>query len=503
MPTRSAGCQWLKDKFNLSRYTLTHSSYIGNNESIELTSKGNIDQVYGPKYAPSVDTPFAHLEFALKYDDLSLDFLMAVFEKISTEEIKDYVQKTPSSKYARKIGFLFEFLTENNIELSRPIAANYTNLLEEGYITGAIIKNTKWKINDNLLGNREFCPMVRETKELASLLQIDIRQKIEQLKDSYPQDIFRRATHYLYNRETRSSYEIEKEKPSPDRMEKFVALLVKAGVEPTEKMLEKQRLLQMQNAIVDERFAATDFRDFQNFVGESLPNYQDLIHYICPPPTILLSLMNGLKDSAVKTNGAYPQIKAALIAFGFVFIHPFEDGNGRLHRFFIHDILVNGGIVPAGLIIPVSAHMLNNIKDYDNILEKYSRPLMQRIKYDKKDKGEIVVTNLSEVEGYFRYPDLTEHCIYLIHTLHATLEEDMPDELIFLQRYDEAKRELQRIVDMPDRDINLMILFLHQNKGIFPKRRREQFTKLTDEEIKSMQKAYRTVYELDTPLGSL
>ena len=94
-------------------------------------------------------------------------------------------------------------------------------------------------------------------------------------------------------------------------------------------------------------------------------------------------------------------------------------------------------------------------------------------------------------------PDLTEHCVYLIRTIHATLEEDMPEELIFLQRYDEVKKELQRIVDMPDKDINLMIIFLHQNKGIFPKRRREQFAKLTDEEIQGIQMAYRTVYELE------
>lgn len=86
---------------------------------------------------------------------------------------------------------------------------------------------------------------------------------------------------------------------------------------------------------------------------------------------------------------------------------------------------------------------------------------------------------------------------YLIQTIHATLEEDMPDELIIIQRYDEAKKELQRIVNMPDKDINLMILFLHQNKGVLPKRRREQFAKLTDEEIQKMQRAYRTVYEID------
>ncbi len=497
MAVKPAGNQWLKEHYNLSNYTLTHSSYIGNNESIELTTKGNVEQVFGPKYAPE-DAPLQHLEFAFKYDDMSLDFLKAVFEKISPEDIQAFVLKAPSSKYARKIGFLYEFLTTKNIELARPIVANYTNLLdEEEYVTGIITKNIKWKINNNLLGNQQFCPIVRKTNVLIKLLETDIHQRIEQLKESFPQDIFKRAANYLYNKETRSSYEIEKEKTSPDRMEKFIALLVKAGSEATEKILEKQHLIQLQNAIVDPRFAAADFRDFQNFVGESLPNYQDLIHYICPPPAIVSSLMNGLKESAGKTNGIYPQVRAALIAFGFVFIHPFEDGNGRLHRFMIHDILVHDGIVPSGLIIPVSAHMLNNIKDYDDILEKYSKPLMQRIRYDKKDNGEITITNPEEVEGYFRYPDLTEHCTYLIQIIYATLEEDMPDELIFLQRYDEAKKELQRIVDMPDRDINLMIIFLHQNKGVFPKRRREQFSKLTDEEIQQMQQAYRIVYEMD------
>jgi phage regulator Rha-like protein len=73
----------------------------------------------------------------------------------------------------------------------------------------------------------------------------------------------------------------------------------------------------------------------------------------------------------------------------------------------------------------------------------------------------------------------------------------MPEELIFIQRYDEVKKELQQIVDMPDKELDLMIMFLHQNKGIFPKRRREQFIKLTDAEISGMQSAFRKVFELD------
>jgi hypothetical protein len=42
-----------------------------------------------------------------------------------------------------------------------------------------------------------------------------------------------------------------------------------------------------------------------------------------------------------------------------------------------------------------------------------------------------------------------------------------------------------------------MLVFLHQNKGAFPKRRRDRFPKLTDEEINEMQHTYRKIYEID------
>ncbi|MEO6723107.1 MAG: Fic family protein [Ferruginibacter sp.] len=498
MKLEAVGSQWLKEYYKLSRFVLTHSSYIGSKESIELTSKGNVEQVYGPKYRVAADEPLAHLEFSLKYDDLNLDFLKAVFEYIPGDSIEVFIATAYASKYKRQIGFLYEFLTGKSINLPRAISGNYFNLLEaDKYVTGNTVKNARWRINNNLLGSPDFCPVIRKTRQLNHLLSQDIKVKIKELKDSYPQDLFKRAINYLYNKETKSSYEIEKEQASPDRMEKFVALLTKAGNETNEEILIKDRLVKLQNEIVDARFAASDFRNFQNYVGESLPGYNEHIHYICPPPEMLSTLMTGLKAATIKTQGIYPEIRAAFISFGFVFIHPFEDGNGRLHRFLMHDLLVHDKVVPQGLIIPVSAHMLSNIKDYDNILEKYSKPLMQRIRYDKNVNGDIVITNKKEIEGYFRYPDLTDQCIYLVETIYATIEEDMPDELTFIQRYNEAKKELQRIVDMPDKLINMMLTFLHQNKGVFPKRRREYFEKLTDSEIQKMEDAYRSVYELE------
>jgi Fic family protein len=360
-----------------------------------------------------------------------------------------------------------------------------------------VIKNSRWRINNNLLGNSNFCPVIRRTKTLSELLEKDIRKCINGLKNEFPEDVFRRAAAYLYTKETRSSYEIEKEKPSPDRMERFITLLNRAGLRPTEEVLSKENLVLLQKTIVDPRFAATDFRNFQNYVGEFLPNYQSILHYICPPPSMVETMMTGLQYAAEKTAGTEAIVRAALFAFSFVFIHPFEDGNGRLHRFIIHDILVHDGVVPEGVIIPVSANMLNNIKAYDQILETYSKPLMQRIKYSMSEEGEVTITNADEVQGYYRYPDLTLQATYLAEIIHTILKEDMPNELLFLLRYDQAKKEIQNIVDMPDRDINMMLNFLYQNKGVFPKRRREHFSKLTDEEIESMQYTYRKVYEIN------
>ena len=64
-----------------------------------------------------------------------------------------------------------------------------------------------------------------------------------------------------------------------------------------------------------------------------------------------------------------PVIAAAILAFGFVYIHPFEDGNGRIHRYLIHHILSKRGFNPPQLVFPVSAAILDRIEDYRGVLE--------------------------------------------------------------------------------------------------------------------------------------
>jgi hypothetical protein len=496
MANKPVGSLWLQKHFQLNKYKLSHRSFIGARDRVELYENGEADEIFGPKYEPKSSDPLSHIEFSLKYDDLNLEFLKAVFERIAVEDVAAYIAVKPSGKYGRYIGFFYEFLTGHQLQLLKPISGNYVDLLDnEKYITGKQVKNVRWHITNNLLGENNFCPVIRRTKALQTLLQSDLKKQIEQLTKSYPPEIFYRATNYLYTKETRSSYEIEKEKPSPERVQRFITLLTKAGEQPGNMLLREDNLTKLQNEIVDPRFAVSGYRDFQNYIGQLLPNFNELIHYICPPPAYLNSIMQGLMSIVAKTEGAPPVVRAAVIAFGFVFAHPFEDGNGRLHRFLIHDMLTRDGIVPKGLIIPVSAHMLSNMKEYNQALEAYSVPLMQRISYDKIPKKGIIVTNPGEVEGYFRYPDLTQQSVYLAHTLEATITNDMMVELEFLLHYDKVKKELQAIVDMPDKDTDLIITFLHQNKGILPNRRRKYFSKLTDPEIEAIEKAFQEVFQ--------
>lgn len=489
-----AGCVWLRQHFDLSSYTLTHHSFIGSGPKIEILSDGSIEQTFGPKYAPTFNTPLAHWEFALKYDHVDLAFYKAVLSRISEVDIKEYINNAPTSKYTRKTGFLYEFLLGKDLGITISMG-NYVDLLDsDHYVTGNTRKIAKWRINNNLLGNAAFCPVIRRSEILDELLLWNLSEEIDKLKRKYSPETILRAVNYLYRKETKSSYEIEHEKPSPQRIDRFIMLLQQAGQVSSSDFLEEQSLTNWQNSIVDHRFAAGGFRDFQNYVGQILPNFIERIHYICPPTQTVHSLMKGLSDLARHTIGISPVVRAAMVAFGFVFIHPFEDGNGRLHRFLIHDVLVRDKVLPNDIVLPISAHILNHMADYDAALEAYSVPLVKMVNYQLDVKGEMTINNPDEIEACYRYPDLTRQTSYLIQAIRSTVHEELPHELFFIQHYDELKIEIQNIVDMPDKDINLMILFLHQNKGVFPKRKRKFFEKLTDDEITKMEDSFKSIF---------
>ena len=492
---KKIGFTWLQEKLNIQGFRLTHESYIGTTDKTELSSTNTIVRTFKPKYDVSIDTSISHLEFALKYDDFNLAFIKEVFTNVGHQTILDFININPNRKYTRIIGYLYEFTIGESIEVNIT-TTKYEDLLNSSrYITGNITKVSKWKINDNLLGQEKFCPIIRKTAELSELLDWNIGEAIENLKHEYSPEIFKRASYYLYKKESKSSSEIEKEEPSQDRMEKFITLLEDAGQKSFEESLSEKELVRLQNAIVDIRYADEGFRDFQNYVGQTMRDYSQKIHYVCPPPQFVNSLMQGIVDLGKKNASSESIIKAVMVSFGYVYIHPFEDGNGRIHRYLIHDILVRDGIVPNSTILPISAQILAHMEEYDNTLELLSKLIGRKVKYDINDSGEMIVNNASEIEALYRFPDLTNHTIFLAKAIQTTVNKDVPEELLFLQHYDDLKLDIQNIVDMPDNKVDRMILFLHQNKGKLSSRKRKFYKELSDSEIEQMEQAYNHVFQ--------
>ena len=306
--------------------------------------------------------------------------------------------------------------------------------------------------------------------------------------------MLKRALGYLYTKETKASFAIEQSRPDSTRIERFVALL---QIAEQEDFCRKSQLLTVQNRVVDARFRESDYRSTQNYVGETVARGGEKIHFVGPKPEDLAELMDGLIGAHERLNGGgvNPVIQAAAVAYGFVFLHPFEDGNGRLHRFLIHNILARRGFTPRGVMFPVSASMLKNPADYDASLEAISRPLRPLVDYSLDADGRMTVKN--DTALWYRYMDLTPQAEALFRFIALTIDTDLREELTFLANYDQAKAGIQEIVDLPDRRIDLFIRFCLQNRGRLSERKRSShFETLSDEEIIRLEQAVRSAYGL-------
>jgi hypothetical protein len=187
-----------------------------------------------------------------------------------------------------------------------------------------------------------------------------------------------------------------------------------------------------------------------------------------------------------------PVIAAAVLAFGFVYAHPFEDGNGRIHRYLIHHVLSERGFNPPGVVFPVSAAILEQIDEYGQVLEDFSRRLLPVIEWQATEDGNVRVLN--DTGDFYRFFDATVQAEFLYGCVRKTIEEDLPYETEFLRRYDRFRAGVETIVDMPNRTIDLLFHFLNQNSGTLSRRARErEFVKLTDDETTQIEKIYAEV----------
>lgn len=443
--------------------------------------------VYPKKYAlKDQNDPFEHLEFALKHEGMNLSIIKSVFEKLPAAKITKYIRTKLPGKAQCKIWYLFEFLMQKKLKLSDLTTGNYIDLLDPTeYYTADPIKIKRQRINDNMLGFVNFCPFVRRTASLAAFEKKHFDRVAKKLLDNYEPLIIQRAAKYLYTKETLSSWRIEHEEPSKTRAANFTKSLREAHYLGT---LTKKKLLQVQHIIVEAPLVESDYRISQNYIGQTIRANYPIIHYISPSPKDVPAMMHDLLACLERMIASHinPVVIAATISFGFVFIHPFEDGNGRLHRFLIHYILTRTSFTPLGIIFPISAIILADRMLYDQILETFSQPLMDILEYDVDSGGIMKIKNNDP--SLYAYLDYTQYAEYLFACIDRTINTDFKNELDFIIRYDQVIQAIQEIVDIPDRQLDLLIKMIIQNNGVLsPIKRKKLFSALTDNEIKKIE----------------
>ncbi len=462
---------------------------------------------YFPAARDLGDDVFAQLEFALKREGLHLELLRKVLPLLDGGEVAAYVRSRPTGRYARVVWWLYEELTRTRLNLPDLEMGGYVDLLdEEIYVVGPVIKVRRQRINVNLLGSLDFSPMVRK-KGLGEWSEEALRRRCEEIAGDYPPEIFERAVRYLYAKESKSSHEIERETPDQKRAEKFIGLLEQAW---HRSFLKKEALVELQKAIVDPRYANQGWRseiDEQVYVGETLGPGHERIHFAAPKPEDLDELMSAfllmsrrITARRVQTNigmwvtetSRVPTlVAAAVVSFIFDFLHPFSDGNGRIHRFLLHHVLARNGFGPKGIILPVSAVILNRPREYDHALESFSKPLMELVEYELDDRQRMTVTN--DTVDFYRFIDCTELTRITIDFIRETIESELPAELRYLTKYDEIRVKMRDIVELPDRVADLFVKLCRQNDGKLSKRKRElpEFAPLTDGEVAALESVVR------------
>jgi len=484
-----AGYSALLDAFDLNTplpRTLTATS------DRHRTKKENGWRILTPRHAPE-STIEGHLTFALKNEGLDLALLSHLFDSIGPEPIEAVVRSKPTGKYARQIWFLYEWLTNSLLDLPDASQGTYAPIVDSDKQYAVAGTNvTRQRVKNNLPGSRNFCPMVFRNKALDEFEGLNLAAKARETIATVPKDILSRTAAFLMLKDSKSSYAIENENPPQNRIQRWARAIGEAGRNPT----DFDELLRLQAIVIgDARFVHIGLRIEGGFVGEhDRATRMPLPEHISARPEDLGSLVEGMFEfEQGPAEYIDPVIAAAIIAFGFVYVHPLEDGNGRIHRYLIHHILTKQGFNPPGMVFPVSAAILDRIDDYREVLEDYSKRLLPCIDWAPTSDGNVDVQN--DTADFYRFFDATPHAEFLYSCVQRTIEIDLPEEAKFLESYDRFCAGLDAMFDMPNRTKDLLFRFAHQNGGHFSKRATsKEFSSLSAEEVEAIEDLHQQCF---------
>lgn len=427
------------------------------------------------------------LTFAFKRETLNLTVLAALFDQPGVlQELQAWLAAKPSSKYARIAGHLAQWLTGHIFDYRLPKGCPRVPLLDPAaYVTGPGRSCSTFGILHNLLGDVWFSPLIRRTPRLQNMLSAKLAEQVKASFQTIEPEMLSRAVDYLYLSETRSTYGIEDEVPDHHRAMRFRHLLEQAG-EPGP--LTEEQLGEWQAQVIDPRCAEYHYRQGQNWLSRP-GRFRNIADFIPPPAEHVHAMMASVAELAQNASSGTldPVLAAACAAFGMVFVHPFWDGNGRLHRFLLHHILRQSGFTPRAVVLPLSARMLKQLDRYSALLKQYSRPRTELLDYSLDSDSATLRMKSMQPRWLYAYHDFTDICEFIYECCEACVSEDLQMEVLYLRAHDATIRELETWLDMRQAVLNTLVDVIVQGNGTLSKRKLKLVEGLSQPEIQRIE----------------
>jgi Fic/DOC family len=437
--------------------------------------------------APETKDPLAHVLFALKHEGTNLQILAEAMPKIDPASLLAELRQSPTGGYIRTACYLWEEFTGQRLADLPEIGGPLVDLFDTGaYITGPPRRDGRWRVTFNGLGSISYCATVRRTAFLQEAIRSDILGRTREFVATLGKGILDRTLAWAYLHETEDSFAIEREIPSEDKARAFIAILHQAH---EGRPLSENYLVELQNSVLTNPFdRAASYRGEQNWLRGPARGAAG-VTYVPPPPDMAQALMAELTAFANRAPAEIdPVVAASVASFGFVFIHPFMDGNGRLSRFLFHHALCRSGKLEKGLILPVSVAMKRNEEDYLAVLQEYSKQARERWlvrwidegNYDMRFEGDPTI---------YRYWEAT-HCVEFGYRMaQQALEFDLRHETEFLARYDRILKAVNERFDVRGSDLATLVVCCLDNGGKVSKNWRRQFTGRVPEAVFRLHRA--------------
>ena len=295
------GALWLIQQTGIEPFAcLPVVSGMATRRKTEIESETGLrKELYPESYRPA-DSFIAHLQFHLRNEIVHLEFLQRLFQSIDKQIIQDWINAEPTGQYSRRVAFLYEWLTDKQLTVPDNIGGSYVDVLSDKYLITAsatqVEKCSRWRVNNNLAGNRDFCPTLVKTSQFKQAMALNVQTLLNGLIDEFGEELLMRSSIWLTLRESKASFKIEGEGNQTTRIARFADVIARytgKGEIP----LDEISLSHLQKAILGDKvpFHHYGVRLSPVFVGQT-HHFQEVVHYIAPSYPLVSAKLAGLKE---------------------------------------------------------------------------------------------------------------------------------------------------------------------------------------------------------------